>query len=487
MTQGKRAPWSLQRRLIAGIVALLAVVSVIVGAVTVAAQRQDLLSRLDEQIEMIGGFGARDGDMLGPNDEALPEDDLPPSAGPRQRFGALLVEETTSGSLAGEYTADDGSVVALSQDQLDALLAADLSERPTTVDLGGDLGTFRVAQRNVPSGTVISGLSLAELDTTVRNTALIFGAVTLVALLITAFGGALVVRVALRPLERIVGTAREVAARPLGSGDVDIPERVPDRDSDPRTEVGQVGAALNHLLANVESALSDRKASEDRLRRFVADASHELRTPLASIRGYAELSRRDGTPMTHTQERAIERIGAESVRMSSLVEDLLLLARLDSGQPLRRERVDVPRLLADAVSDAWAADQDHQWELDVLEEDGGVEIEGDPHRLHQVVANLLANARIHTPTGTRVVVSLAVDGDFAVVTVADEGPGISSELLPKVFERFARGDGSRSRDTGSSGLGLSIVAAIVAAHHGTIEAASTPHGATFTVRLPMAV
>jgi two-component system OmpR family sensor kinase len=262
---------------------------------------------------------------------------------------------------------------------------------------------------------------------------------------------------------------------------VDLAERVPVADA--RDEVGQVGTALNRMLDHVDGALRERHAAEQRLRRFVADASHELRTPLAAIRGYAELSRRSRQPVPDEVSHVLRRVESEAQRMTALVEDLLVLARLDSGRPLARERVDLTRLVVDAVSDAHAAGLKHRWQLEVPEEP--VFVSGDPIRLTQVVSNLLANARTHTPEGTTVTVGVAVHGDNARLTVTDDGPGIDKELVPHIFERFTRGDDSRSPKQRSTGLGLAIVLAIVTAHHGTIEVDSAPGRTAFTIRLPL--
>jgi len=257
---------------------------------------------------------------------------------------------------------------------------------------------------------------------------------------------------------------------------------VPLRDTDPRTEVGQVGAALNQMLGHVSSALAARQESETRVRQFVADASHELRTPLAAIRGYAELARRDPLDQQGVGH-ALHRVESESTRMTILVDDLLLLARLDSGRPLSSETVDVTRLAIDAVSDAQVAGPDHRWELDLP--DDPVLTLGDEARLHQVLANLLANARTHTRPGTMVSCRLRATASTVVLTVTDNGAGIPDHLQLEIFHRFVRGDSSRSRAAGSTGLGLAIVAAVVAAHHGTVSVQSRPGLTSFTVELPM--
>lgn len=301
-------------------------------------------------------------------------------------------------------------------------------------------------------------------------------------LVVAGATGALLVRRTLRPLRRVAATATRVSELPLDRGEVTLPVRVPGADTDTRTEVGQVGSALNRMLGHVAAALAARQASETRVRQFVADASHELRTPLAAIRGYAEVARRGRNQVPPDVAHALRRVESESTRMTGLVEDLLLLARLDSGRPLAVAPVDLSALVVDAVSDAHVAGPEHRWQLDLPEQQ--IAVPGDAARLHQVVANLLTNARVHTPAGTTVTTNLAVESDAAVLRVADDGPGIPVELQPEVFERFARADSSRSRSQGSTGLGLAIVAAVVDAHHGTVSVRSRPGRTVFTVRLP---
>jgi two-component system OmpR family sensor kinase len=265
--------------------------------------------------------------------------------------------------------------------------------------------------------------------------------------------------------------------------------RVPPADTHPDSEVGRVGLALNHMLTNVEEALAARQASETKVRQFVADASHELRNPLAAIRGYAELTQRSGEAIPPDAAYAMSRVESEAERMSRLVEDLLLLARLDAGPALDIQPTDLNALLIDAVSDGRVAGPEHSWSLSLPE--ALVVVPADHFRLHQVVANLLANARTHTPAGTRVQTILRTAGDRALVTVTDDGPGIDPAIVDRVFERFTRADTSRVRAAGaargaSTGLGLAIVAAVVEAHHGTVEVHSRPGETRFVVSLPLA-
>jgi two-component system OmpR family sensor kinase len=309
-------------------------------------------------------------------------------------------------------------------------------------------------------------------------------------------------------LRRVTATATKVTELPLDTGEVTLPAGVP--DNDPRTEVGRVGAAFNRMLFHVERALGRRTESEARLRRFAADASHELRTPLSAIRGYAELALRHPGPVPEDVTHALTRVQSESARMSVLVDDLLLLARLDAGRPLEQQPVDLSRLAIETTSDARVARVDHRWRLDLPDEP--VLVQGDQHRLHQVMANLLSNAGKHTPPGSTVSVALTVDprtsrekeysegtaalqrgappqGPRVELSVTDDGPGIPPELLPELFERFTRADTSRARDANaagkSTGLGLAIVDAVVIAHGGCITVTSQPGRTRFAITLPL--
>ena len=372
------------------------------------------------------------------------------------------------------------------------------------------LGTeFMFTKVTGPDNTVlVTGLPLTTANDTlakVENTEHVLFAV---ALGLAVILGAALVQFSLRPLRRVAATATKVTELPLDSGEVTLPAGVP--DTDPRTEVGQVGAAFNRMLLHVERALGRRAASEARLRRFAADASHELRTPLSAIRGYAELALRHHGPVPEDVTHALTRVQSESSRMSVLVDDLLLLARLDAGRPLEREPVDLSRLAIDVTSDARVARRDHHWRLDLPSDP--ILVRGDEHRLHQVLANLMSNAGKHTPPGSTVSVALHVEAAPGVdslatagggmvqrgvrpaaprveLSITDDGPGIPSELLPDLFERFTRADTSRARDLNaagtSTGLGLAIVDAVVAAHGGSITVTSRPGRTRFAIYLPL--
>ncbi|MDL9980690.1 ATP-binding protein [Microbacterium sp. ASV49] len=391
------------------------------------------------------------------------------------------------------YINSDGRIVALSTAQRAAVVQAFNSQNgrlePVTVEIP-DLGAYRLQPRVLPNNQyiVVGGLPLSELNETVTQILVTVALVTAGGLLLLGSAIAVIIRVGLRPLRAVAETATRVATLPMAEGEVSISERVPVDEADDRTEIGRVGAALNTLLDHVDSSLAARQRNEERMRTFVADASHELRTPLASIRGYSELSLRalqQAPPelAAETTSSSLERIQAQSLRMTTLVEDLLLLARLDEGQELVYGQVDLTRLIVEAVSDAGPAGPEHVWLLDLAEEP--ISISGDAGRLQQVVANLLANALTHTPEGTCVTVGLHKERGQAVITVHDDGPGIDPAIGDELFERFSRGDRSRARKTGGTGLGLSIARAIVEAHRGTISVQSVPGDTTFTVRLPM--
>ena len=464
---------------------------------------------------------------------------------------------SASSTVTAGYIDEDGHYQGLSQAERQALLSLEATGRPVTANIES-LGNYRVlVTKDASTGdTVVTGLSL-KLDNALVRTQLLFeGAIGATGILIVAMAGSVLVRSSLAPLERVACTAERVASKPLAQGEVSIDERVSDQDLSSSLEVGQVGSALNTLLGHVDEALAARQRSETQVRQFVADASHELRTPLASIRGYTELIAREGGDAALPEEavHALDRVHSESVRMTRLVEDLLLLARLDAGRELQHDEVDLVGILLDTVSDARAAGPDHVWELNLtaLDAPAGLsqdELEdfepepplvlGDEARLRQVMVNLLANARVHTPAGSHVAVTLtrspaaSIEGtdtprrlpdgagaseshdarssaqpdgaesqpargaEELVITIADDGPGIAPEMRDRMFERFARGDASRERRTGSTGLGMSIALAIVQSHGGTLTVDSrqapegspedTPHGTTFTVRLPAAV
>ncbi|HCB02804.1 MAG TPA: HAMP domain-containing sensor histidine kinase [Nocardioides sp.] len=470
---------SLTSRLVLTVVALVVLVAVLIGGAAIAALNAQLNRQIDDDLHRLaqrpifiegsqpdfpsggGGPGPGNGGSEG--------------AGPQSLLVTFEDGQVVSAQMLGF---GPGNTVQLSDDAVAELRDVPADDHVHQVDLPG-FGTYRVIMRTSGDQSQVVGLPTDRNDEAV--TTLIGWEALLIVLgaLVAAGGGLLLVRRQLRPLTEVAATAHRVADLPLAEGEIDLTERVPEHLTDERTEVGQVGAALNTLLEHVETSLEARHRSEQQVRQFVADASHELRTPLATIAGYTELARR--RPDDGIVETALGKVEEETVRMTSLVEDLLLLARLDAGRPLEREPVDLTRLLLEAVSDARVLAPDHQWRLQLPE--APLEVVGDEQRLHQVVTNLLTNARKHTPPGTTVTVTGRADG----FDVHDDGPGFPPEFVDHAFERFARLDEARERSTvqggGGAGLGLSMVQAIVASHGGTVALTSAPSSTTIAVRL----
>ncbi|GAA5065242.1 HAMP domain-containing sensor histidine kinase [Streptomyces similanensis] len=486
-------PRTLRARLTLGLVVLLALSCAAVGVAAVVELNGFLTGRLDQQLQQTGtGFpqslehGAAGG---GRNTKSSDHDGDEHGDTRRQAaatFGARLVAGRITNAAVVPSDAHPGFAVTLTAADRAALAALPADGAGHTVRLSG-LGGYRLAAWPGRDGDVlVTGLPTEPVRATVHRLELVAGGVFGLALATTGVTGALWVRWSLRPLSRVAATAARVSELPLASGEVALPPRT--GGTDPHGEVGRVAAAFDRMLHHVEDALTKRHASEERLRSFAADASHELRTPVASVRGHAELALLHPGPVPPEVTRALERVAAESARMGEMVDEMLLLARLDAGRPLERRPVDLTRLVLDAVTDARAAGPGHHWTMELPEEP--VTVTGDAHRLQQVLANLLTNARLHTPAGTEVTVSLAVPPDdggaTTVLRVQDDGPGVPVEIQPGVFERFTRAD---RRRTGSSagagaGLGLAIVAAVVRAHGGSVALAGRPGATTFTVRLP---
>ncbi len=393
---------------------------------------------------------------------------------------SVRAHEIDSGVITSEGATADISTAASAQ-----LTQVPPDGNPVTMDLDG-LGSYRVISEQPRRGapTVVVGLPTTVVDETLWWVLLMFCVVSAAALAAATAAGIWIIRRQLEPLSKVSAAARKVADLELDKGEVRLPTPIVPVDPDSaHTEVGQLGSALNRMLDRIAGALSARHASETRVRQFVSDASHELRTPLAAIRGYTELAQRKRDELPEDVAHAMSRVESETQRLTTLVEDMLLLARLDEGRPLERATVDLVQVVADAVSDAHAAGPEHEWMLELP--DDPVQVTGDQARLHQVLANLLTNARVHTPAGTTVTTSVTMRNDgSAVLSVTDDGPGIPEALQPEVFERFARGDSSRSRRGGSTGLGLAIVAAVVKAHRGTIDLHSVPGDTRFVITLP---
>lgn len=406
--------------------------------------------------------------------------EVPGITEPGMALGTIVVLQTRDGAVFGSVVVE-GGYEPLAQDAADVLFATDPDSGKHSRRVPG-MGDYRLEVRTTPEVIVGVGLPLGDTHETLSRLALFAAALTVVAVLVAAVATRTVTSRATAPLRRLSSAAAHLSTADLSGGEVSMPQPV-DVDALPSGhEVTQLAGAFNLMLENVQSSLEARNHSETKLRRFVADASHELRNPLAAIRGYAELADRAND---EDREYALGRINAEATRMTKLVSDLLLLARLDAEAPTRLQSVDVVEVALNAVNDARAAGPEQTWRLELPEE--GFEVLADPDQLHQVVVNLLSNARTHTPPGTTVSTIVGIRAGWGCLMVVDDGPGIPPEMLPHVFERFARADGARPhRQQPSAGLGLAIVDAATRSFGGHATVESVPGRTAFTVWVPLA-
>jgi two-component system, OmpR family, sensor kinase len=467
---------SLRARLLVAVLALTAVGLLLLGGITYVEQRSFELDRIDDQVRTalpaVAGALREQGAVAQPR---VPRGGGPPPGGapgsglPAGTYGE---QRTADGTRIASHVFDYGQEITA-----DPRLPRDIPlGRVFTVNgENGDENTYRVfAERDIRGDSItVVAAPLGEIDQRLNRLLAVESLVIAAVLLVLGLVAWAVVRVGLLPLDRMGHTAGAIAGG-------DLSHRV--ESTDPRTEVGRLGIALNAMLDRLEQAFRQREASENRLRRFIADASHELRTPLASIRGYAELFRMGAAQQPEDVGKAMRRIEEEAARMGVLVEDLLTLARLDEVAEAPHRPVDLAALAEDAVSDARATAPDRAIDLAAAR---GTTVLGDAHQLRQVLANLLRNALVHTPPGTDIEVSVA-NGDGRVrLLVRDHGPGLPTGDADSIFERFWRAEGGRERGRAGAGLGLAIVAAIVDAHHGQVGAANAPGGgAVFSVELP---
>ncbi|MGO1057333.1 sensor histidine kinase [Crossiella sp. CA198] len=482
-----RRPLTLRTRLLVTLLLLSGLGLAVVAVTSQLLLARSLMSKVDEQLQGLARPFSND---------RPPPRNRPPDGRPERQlptdarvlfFSAGGDLRDTLGNLPGDLSGPDLS-------GLDRAELQRRTDKPFVVAGKAGGSDWRVRVMVTPTGdTVVTAHSLAGLDATLNQLLVIELVVGVLVLGLMAAAATVVVRIGLRPLNRIEQTAQGIAG-----GEID--RRVP--DSDPRTETGRLGAALNVMLGRLGDALREREQSEGRLRLFVGDASHELRTPLTSIRGFAELYRKGGAPERADVDRIMSRIEAEASRMGLLVDDLLLLAQLDQQRHFDFAEQDLLVLAGDAAHDARAHESDRK--VTLVAKDGPVRVLGDEYRLRQVLANLVTNALRHTPPGTPVRITLTREaaaaqrsapaaaagtapptgGEVAVLEVADDGPGIAPEHAPHVFDRFYRADPGRSRAKGGSGLGLAITAAIVHAHGGRVEL-HTDQGTRFRVLLPL--
>jgi two-component system OmpR family sensor kinase len=482
--------WSLRSRLILGVVLLTATGFVISGVVAQHALRTYLLDQVDTELLTLSGSSlprvAQAGIAHDQDDALLPHHGHGAAAGatPDPRTPLQRIPTATSvtlfnakgvpvGALGGDLNATPVTDYLL---HFTPAIAATHRGNAFTIEAKGS--DFRAVALVLPNsqGTVVAARSLSDLDKTVGKLGFFFLLIGLLLITLIAIAARIVIQVGMRPLEDVEVTAEQIAAG-------DLSARMP--DANPHTEVGRLVTSLNSMLTRIESSFDARTESENKLRRFVADASHELRTPLTAIRGFSELYRQGAVTGEEPTRELLSRIEGESKRMGSLVEDLLLLARLDQAREMEFKPVNLNKLVESAVISARAAGPHHPVNFSVPGDEFFTL--GDEPRIHQVVANILANARAHTPAGTKIDVSLVRDADGIRISVADNGPGLSQDDQKKIFERFYRADPSRVRVDGEgSGLGLSIVDAVMTAHGGTVTVQSElGKGATFTLFFPL--
>lgn len=468
-------------RLTVGMVVVLLVACAVLGVASELFLREVLVNQLDA--ELVAAGGRYSASLEHEAVEAEPSADRDDSI-PGQSAGTLGVRILAGNITEAAVVTEKGTNRKIALGAHDAALVRSIKPdaSPSSVDLAA-VGDYRLrAVRGRDGDVQVTGLPLHPINETLGQLFAIDAVLFAFLLLSGGLATTLVVRRNLRPLRQLTSTALDVSEQAHIDPDTSFPTSAP--DSDAGSEVDQLNVAFHRMLDRIQQALNARDVTEVRLRQFVADASHELRTPLSTIRAHAEhAATADADKLPATTLNALSRIIAATDRMSTLVADLLLLARLDAGRPLAREPVDLTRLVLETVSDARTAAPDYVWKLDLPED--AVTVTGDAERLHQVLANLLTNARTHTPPGTTVTSRIHLTALTVDVSVDDDGPGIPEELQRTVFDRFARGDTSRSRTRGSSGLGLAIAHSIVASHGGTLTVRNgAPRGASFTLRLP---
>ena len=467
---------SLRGRLLIGVISLVVVGLLISDIATYLTLQSSLLSRIDEQLVARSTVNTAVAVLISPNCSVR-------GPGSSTNFPAGTVTERIGPDgtvLAACYVQQFGSTSTATPVLPKSLpqTPADTPTQPVTVEGTGGISRYRIthwSEGSFPGDVVVFAVPLTETQFTLSQVLTLELAVSFLVVVATAILAFLIIRISLQPLEKMGAVAEDIAAG-------DLTRRV--EPATPRTEIGRLGLALNGMLSQIEAAFAERTASNNRLRRVIADASHELRTPLTSIRGYAEMLRRGAAESPTDSESARRRIEEESIRMTGLVDDLLVLARLDQGRPLAKEAVDLRAIATDAVADARVVAPQREISLSA---NGPVIVNGDDTRLRQVLGNLMRNALVHTPQQTPIEVAVAGDDGLGRISVADHGPGLAEGDVGRIFEPFYRADPSRSRDSGGAGLGLSIVSAVVTAHGGRVKVSKTDGGgATFEVELPLA-
>jgi two-component system OmpR family sensor kinase len=471
-------PQDLRRQLVFGAIGLVTVASVLIALVSSFVVGRLLLEGVDEELRKVK-------DRV-----SLVVGDATDTVGPSSRLDrpgfpvGTLIAIVGESEVSGAVIDNDAELIMIEPTQLRGFLGTTFPPNTAVgVRVFGGEGEYRAMfVEDLGDAQVVVALPLADIRATIGRLNFLIVAIAIVVVVFAGALGAWAARITLRPLDRMRFTAQQVTKQRLDRGQVTVGFRVPRDLADPSTEVGQLGDSLNRMLDHVDDAFRIRYRTESTMRRFVQDASHELRTPLSSIRGYSEFAIRFADTMPEDVGRALERIESESVRMTRLVDDLLTLARLDDGDKLRIQHVELLPLVEGVVADATIRGSEHHFTLDLPDEPVG--LDADPEALVQVLTNLVQNSRVHTPPGTEVTVRVSADDQAVRIEVEDNGPGVDQDVLPAIFERFRKHQSARVRKPGSTGLGLSIAHTIVTAHHGSLTVESEPGRTVFEVRIP---
>lgn len=480
---------SLRQKILIAVSSVAVLITLSISVISLVALQASLIDQVDARLTKYSGMPGPPSTHFRENDTAPNQNNAPEST--QDEVSKILMRPGTGiGTIAAYQQGNDTSAGRLESSSeisvLDVEQFTSALQQPRntiqTLTLTGSNDRYRVITTPTRNGVELVGLPLEPALATLWQVGTTIAIVAVLGITLIILTTAAYIKHAMKPLEHVAEAASQVTGMRLDKGQVSLRDKVTFPEQASSTEVAHVTEAFNEMLDHIERSLAARDLTEHKIRQFIADISHELRTPLASIRGYSELTRRISNELSDDTVYAMERIESESIRMSYLVEDLLLLARLDEGRELQLDEVDLVPLVVDSTHDARVTAPDHHWKVIVPQKP--LLVSGDQVKLQQVIVNVLANAHKHTPADTTVTVQLTKTPEQAILRIQDDGPGIPEKIQETLFDRFTRGDSSRHRGNGSTGLGLAIVKAIVSAHHGTVAVESNPQVTVFTITLP---